>query len=264
MAGWNGRAMPGICAWFGVRVPFVDRMRLIRAAGFEATALWWEEDRPEARRLRHRAPDIVRDAGLYLDNFHAPYRGCNRLWSDNESDRAEAVTEHAGWLADCARHGVPVLVMHVTLGNSLPPPTDAGIDSLRRIVDAAEDRGVTVAVENTRSVPHLDAVLEAIDSPCLGLCYDSSHDHLYSDCPGALLDRRGHRLTTTHWSDTDGRRDRHWLPGEGVLEFEALNERVPTAYSGVHLLEVVAQDKNESPEPFLARAFEALTKLSMP
>ena len=247
----------GLFAWFGVPVPFVERMALIGEAGFESTSLWWEEDDEKRTRLRHLAPDIVREAGLHLDNLHAPYAGCNALWSGDDAERLAMVRRHLGWLEDCARHEVPMLVMHVTQGNGTPPPGPYGLDSMRRIVDAAEDAGVRVAIENTRSAQHVNWILEHIDSPALGLCYDSSHDWLYSAEPMSLLKRWGHRTLTTHLSDTDGRRDRHWLPREGVVDFDLLAALpVWREYSGVYLLEVVARGRNEPVRDFLARASE--------
>ena len=53
----------GIYVSSRVGVPFAGRMAMIRDAGFGATCLWWEEEREEARRLRHLAPDIVRKNG---------------------------------------------------------------------------------------------------------------------------------------------------------------------------------------------------------
>ena len=53
---------------------------MIRDAGFGATALWWGEDSDRARELRAIVPDLVRNAGLFIDNIHVPYQGCNELW----------------------------------------------------------------------------------------------------------------------------------------------------------------------------------------
>lgn len=248
----------GLFAWFGVPIPFVERMSLIRDAGFEATSLWWEEDDETRRRLRDLAPDIVRNAGLHLDNLHAPYAGCNALWSDNATERLAMIDRHLGWVEDCARHDVPMLVMHVTQGNTVAPPNAHGLDSMRRIVSAAEKRDLRIAIENTRGEQHIHWILDQIDNPALGLCYDSSHDWLYAADPVALLSRWGHRVMTTHLSDTDGRRDRHWLPGEGAVDFERIAAQPAwQQYAGTCLLEVVPKDRSEDVRGFLARAYDA-------
>jgi sugar phosphate isomerase/epimerase len=247
-----------IFAWFGIYVPFPERMTMIKDAGFDATSLWWEEADERRRNLRHRMPEIVRDAGLAIDHIHVPFLCSNDLWTDSDRCREDAVHIHTAWLRDCAEHDVDCMVMHVTRAASPPPPTQEGIDSLRRIVDEGENYGVTVAIENTRSNAHIDALLEAIDSPRLGLCYDSSHDHLYCPDAPALWERRQDRVVTTHFCDTDGKRDQHWLPGAGVIDFkEAYGGSVATDADYRILLEVVPAERETIAEAFLAEAHAA-------
>jgi sugar phosphate isomerase/epimerase len=252
----------GIYAWFGIPVHIVDRVTMVRDAGFEATSLWWEEENEQRRKLRHLLPDLVRRIGLHIDNLHAPYAGCNGLWSDNDDDRERTIARHVGWVEDCARHGVDTLVMHVTQGHGTPPPNAQGLDSIRRIVDTGQNCNVTIAIENTRSPAHIHWLLERIPSSCLGLCYDSSHDWLYSPAPGELVRHWQTRIVATHFSDTDGRRDRHWLPRTGVVDFQALREAGQwTTFAGCFTLEVVPKNRKQSAESFLKEAYDAAQAL---
>ena len=236
---------------------------MIRDAGFEATSLWWEEDDECRRQLRHLGPDLVRRAGLHIDNLHAPYNGCNDLWSANDGDRGIALQRHLGWVEDCARHNVGTLVMHVTQGSGTPPPNDKGLDSIQRVVEAGERANVTIAVENTRSLAHIEWLLEQVSSTQLGLCYDSSHDWLYSQHPGELLRRWGSRVVTTHLSDTDGRRDQHWLPRTGVVDFRVVRENGPwPAFEGCYMLEVVPKNRRQSASAFVQEAYDAARSLA--
>lgn len=235
---------------------------MIRDAGFDATALWWEEDKAHVREMRDLAPELVRNAGLHLDNFHVPYRRCADLWSDDADARHSVVKEHVGWVRDCGRHDVARMVMHVSLGSGTPPPNAHGTDSIRRILDAGYDENVEISIENTRSPAHVAYLLENIEAPLLTLCYDSSHDRLYSPEPLELLERFSHRLGATHLSDTDGKLDRHWLPGEGVVDFDALANRLSgEGYGGTYLLETVPKDRTEDAESFLRTAYERLAAL---
>lgn len=253
----------GIFAWFGMRVPFAERMALVRAAGFETVGLWWEEDDLERRRLRDHMPGVVRAAGLSICNLHAPYRGCAQLWSADAAARSEAVRRHLRWICDCQRHRIPALVMHAVEGKGTPPPGPAGRDSFRRLTERAEALGVILAVENTRSDAHLDYLFEAIDSPCLGFCYDTAHAALYSKGPG-LLDRWTHRLAATHLCDTNGRRDCHWLLGDGVIDFDDIAQRLRcSGYRGPLMLECVCPRGETCPESFLKQARNRLKEFEM-
>lgn len=248
----------GIYAGFGFHVPFEERLALIREAGFGATAIWWEEKNPRIRAIRDRAPDLIRKAGLFLDNIHVPYYACRELWSPDAAERADAVSLHLGWIDDCARHAIPRMVMHVSLGTSTPAPGPAGLDSFERLTERAAASGIGLAIENTHQDAYVDVLLDRIDNPALQLCFDSSHDRLYAQTPGSLLDRWQSRLTALHLSDTDGRRDRHWLPGEGVVDFGLLRPNWEESYEGVYMLECVPKDRNEDPARFLARAYDSL------
>ena len=239
----------------GVR--FADRMAMIRDAGFGATCLWWEDEHESARRLRDLAPDIVRANGLLLDNIHVPYRACNGLWSLNGAEREAAVAKHVSWVEDCARHDVSTMVMHATMGLEPPAVSEQGVDSFRRIVGAGEALGVTIAVENTRSVGHLSVLFEAISSTRLGLCFDTAHDRLYGSPPLSLLAAHGDRLVTTHFSDTDGKRDYHWVPGAGTTDFAAVMDAFPVGFSGPYLLEVVPKNREVTLDVFLGEAYSA-------
>ncbi len=252
----------GLFAWFGIHMPFAERMRLIRAAGFDATALWWEVEEEPRRTLVHGMPGYARDAGLYVDNAHVPYSCCNGFWSPDAAVRRETVDRHIAWLHDIAAHDIPAMVMHLTRGTEMPLPTGEAIEELNRLVLAAEEARITLAIENTRSPAHLDAVFEAFDSPHVAFCYDTGHDRLYGVPSLELLRRWGHRLAHLHIADTDGVLDRHWLPGKGVIEWDALAAAYPwRKYEGVFLLEAVPQEKTQPPEAFLAEAYATIQKI---
>lgn len=257
--GSAGETRPAIFAWFGIPVPFPERMRLLRDAGFGITSIWWEERNPEGRRLRHLAPGIARGFGLDIEHIHVPYQGCNDLWSDNGHRRTDALDRHLRWIEDCARHEVPTMVMHVVSGRGNHLDHARGVDSMARLLEAAERCGITIAIENTRRNDLVDLLLERLAVPHLGLCFDNAHDALHHDTPLALLRRWRDRLVTTHISDCDGKRDQHWIPGEGTLDFGELHG-VLRPYEGACLLEVVPRDRNEAPEPFLRRAYAAAVR----
>jgi len=254
----------GIFGWFGFEMTIAQRARLIQNAGFQATSLWWGTESLDYRLNRHHeVPAMIRSLGLVLDNVHVSYRRANELWSGDTAVRQAAVDEHLRWLDDCARHEIPIMVMHKSKGAGKFPPNPAGLDSLNQIVRRAETLHIKVAIENTRCPHYLDYLMTEIDSPALGFCYDSSHDRIVApDEAPALLAKYAHRLLTIHLSDNDGKRDRHWLPGLGVVDWQRIAQVFPLNYTGHFFLEVLPTPVQHlgTPQDFLAQAYQCLEK----
>ncbi len=240
----------GISSFFGYELPLAERMRLIRNAGFDFTALWWGGEEKEFREGRKGVmPRMARDSGLSIDNIHVPFERCNRLWSLNAPEREAWVCDHLAWIEDCARYDIGMMVMHLTYGSDFPSPCEDGIASFAYVLSAAKRCNVRLAVENTLSEAHLDRLMERFDSPFLGLCYDSSHDYIAGPTPLTVLERYGERLLTTHLSDNDGESDSHWLPGEGVVDWRSLAAAPSLRRLGAVMLEVHGPREKPGPDP---------------
>jgi sugar phosphate isomerase/epimerase len=255
----------GIFVWFGYRLHMSQRAQLIKDAGFDVASLWWGEEEKANTGSLHDLPAIVRDKGLAIDYIHVPFKGCNDFWSESESDRQNMLDKHLAWIDDCARHEIPKMVMHLTEGANPPSPNESGLAVINHLVKAAEERNVILAVENIQCTKHLDFVFHKIDSPNLAFCYDSSHDFLWSTQPGNILSKWTDRLVTTHFSDNDGREDRHWLPGIGTVNWQKIGLSFPTeTYTGPFLLEVLPeQDRPKRPVgEFVAAAYESICSVS--
>jgi sugar phosphate isomerase/epimerase len=259
-------AYPGIFSYFGYRLQFAERIALIKEAGFTHTSVWWgdPEELFHSDKL-HLIPEIVRGAGLVLENLHVPFEGCNDLWSDSADARSRFTAQHLAWLGDCATQQIPCMVLHVSHGAEGPGPNAAGLNAFRRIVADAEERSIILAVENTRRDDILDYVFESIQSPALRFCYDSSHDWLWGAPRTGSLRRWGHLLVQTHFSDNTENEDRHHLPGEGVVDWPAVAAAFPRdTYTGRIMLEVLPSniERTMPPDQFLAKARESIEWLA--
>lgn len=104
-----------------------------------------------------------------------------------------------------------------------------------------------------------------------GLAIDHAHavyknaNAFWSDKPSErdalVLDKWGHRLITTHFSDTDGQGNVHWLPMKGIVDWDAVSRAYPTSHQGPIMIEAVPQDRALPPTEFLADAYETAIKL---
>lgn len=252
----------GIFSWFGYVLPFHHRIDLIKQAGFDSTTIWWEDEEGDSITANKNMPHIVRETGLYLENIHLPFNDSSSLWSESRSLREKAVKSHLNWVYDCAKYDIPMMVMHLTEGDHPPAPNSYGIDSMMKISQEAEEAGVQIALENTRRDDNVQFILSQIESPYLGMCYDTSHDWLNSKIKMEILKEYGTRLFATHLSDNDGLKDRHWLPGNGSIEWQKIGETFPNdTYEGCLTLEIYPrQDEFQlSPDKFLEKAYQRIT-----
>ncbi len=253
----------GIFSWFGFVLPLPERLKLIKEAGFNATTLWWEDETGPLEIKKENMPDMVRKSGLVLENIHIPYDNCDQLWSEHKSSRNAIVNKYIGWLNDCAKYQIPIMVMHITDSLNLPSPEhhgQYGMDSIFRLLKVAEELGVTIAIENTGREDYVAYVLSAIHSNNFGFCYDSSHNRIYSEDGLTLLENSANFVVTTHLSDNDGNKDRHWLPGEGIINWDKLtNVLSQSTYNGYLTLEVYPTEPElkTSPELFLSKAYQS-------
>ncbi len=96
---------------------------------------------------------------------------------------------------------------------------------LEDLVKKAEDLGVPLALENVfEPTPEfLTPVVEAIDSPFLGYCFDPGHALAFAHSSWSpWLKAFQQRLLEIHIHDNDGSWDQHLVPGKGKIPFEEI------------------------------------------
>lgn len=249
--------MIAIYDWFGYEMPIKERYRLIKETGFDGVLLWWSDGfgRDVFGRNDYRSgPQIAREAGLFIENIHTPIQNQNNLWLDNLD--GEALTDcYLQCIKDCAEYDIPTMVVH--LPDEDNPYNALGLDRMKRITEKAELRGVNVALENLRNFTNLAYVMERIDSPRIGFCYDCGHHYRYYP-DYDLLSLYGARLMALHLHDNNGRYAQHGLPFDGTIDWTATMKKIgETDYTGATAIEAMNWDyEHLSAEEFLHKAFE--------
>ncbi|KGI38116.1 sugar phosphate isomerase/epimerase family protein [Clostridium tetani] len=254
----------GIFSWFGFIMPIQERLKLIKEAGFDSTAIWWEDEEGDRVVKKEEFPKLVKDSGLIFENIHAPFLNCNMLWSEDEDLRKTTVRKHVQLIEDCAKYEIPIMVMHISEGFLLKTPNELGIRSIRQIIKEAENNNVKIAIENTDNNLFIDYALKNIHSPNLGFCFDTSHNEISDRNDINLLKEYRDRLFTLHISDNDGLKDRHWIPYQGNINWAKMKNNFPIeTYKGHLSMEVFTkeEDKNKSAEEFLSKAYKNVCKL---
>lgn len=256
--------MLAIFDWFGYELQFKnvqERYRLIKESGFDSVLLWWSNgfgrDCHGMDNYRN-GPQMVREAGLFIENIHTPFHNANNLWLDNLN--GEDLTHcYLQCATDCAEFEIPTMVVH--LPGEDHPYNALGIDRVKRIAEKAEQLGINIALENLHNLTNLVHVLDQVDSQRIGFCYDCAHHYRY--CPSVdLLSAYGSRMMALHLHDNDGTRN-HLLPFDGTIDWSVAMKKIgETGYSGATAIETMNWGYTDlSAEEFLHKAFQQAKKL---
>jgi sugar phosphate isomerase/epimerase len=246
----------GIFEWFGFRLETREKFKLIKRAGFRSVMLWYDLHSPKRRLFRGKVK-YVNDLGIQIENAHIPFNNANDWMSDDRKIRGRFLDGHREYFDRLGSSGIDSVVMHVSRGENIPGDYKNYLPVLRSLFEHARALKIKVCLENTRSAPLLEHVLNNAGLDNVFLCYDSSHDFLYSKKKYALLLKHGRSVRCLHLSDNNGKMDNHYLPFEGKIDWRAVTVNLrKTGYHGNISLEVVPS-KNEkcTAEEFLAKAY---------
>ena len=190
--------------------------------------------------LLERTADGFRTAGLSL-TVHAPFLDLNPGALEPYVFEATAI-RYRQTLAAADRLGAKLVVFHPgyeywKYGGRDQLWLDASLEFWPTIIELAEQFELRLALENIyETIPDtLVQLLDTLDSPLFGHCFDAGHWRLFSD---QTLDdwfaALAHRTIHLHLHDNVGTGDDHLPVGEGDIDFARLFrlvERLPAAPS---------------------------------
>jgi sugar phosphate isomerase/epimerase len=120
------------------------------------------------------------------------------------------------------------------------------IDTWQKVMDTATKIGLRVAVENVfdEEPEALQMLIEKIDSPDFGFCFDIGHFNLFSSLTmEQWFESLGRHLVEVHLHDNDGKADSHWALGHGNIDFEKFFGLMNT-HTPLPILTVEVHDKD--------------------
>lgn len=220
------------------RFPEVELLPRMAAAGYTGVDFnFWDlvrrldwHDPEEADSWLDALAGAASAAGLTWVQGHGPVFN---LFAESDDDRFQRDLA-ATALRACARLGVPWLVMHPSTlqippddGAQLQQLIEVNVDYFRSLLPACELYGVGIAIENLSgkrpdspdtvrspgsTAEQLIAMIDALDHPLVGACWDTGHAQITELDQRASLAALGSRLKVLHLHENDGQRDLHLLP----------------------------------------------------
>lgn len=176
--------------------------------------------------------------------------------SPDEQERREAVRRITSVFKPLAQIGTEYVVHHPTADlhnhytNEMRDQVwSQAVRSIHEISELADSAGLKLAVENLqlrgRPRPGCSAVelLEMIEGAGdhVGICLDTGHAAMNGFDAVAELEVAAEKLFYLHLHDNDGTTDYHWLPGRGVIDWDAFLATLNRlGFSGPRTLEIKA------------------------
>ncbi|MBN1253744.1 MAG: sugar phosphate isomerase/epimerase [Deltaproteobacteria bacterium] len=172
-----------------------------------------------------RLGDALQKAGLSY-TFHAPYMDLAPGGLDTKIRRVtQERFEHVLHLAALIRPAVVVFhpeYEYCRHGEVFDLWFNGSLEMWTPLVKKAEKAGVTLALENIfdEGPEVLKKLLEKINSPRCGFCFDTGHWLIFSKIGWKeWIEVLGERLVEVHLHDNKGEEDQHLPPGDGKFDF---------------------------------------------
>ena len=223
-----------------------DKLRMMSESGISAVEISMGLSNYAALDYKKTARE-AKEYGIELWSFHLPFEPFEQIdisSSDNEI-RTGTVNIQKELIRRAADIGIDKFVIHP----SAEPIEDAqredrikySMQSLSELADFAAEHGAIIAVEDLpRSCLGncADEILRLISAnDKLRVCFDTNH--LLNDNDKNFIEKAGSKIVTIHVSDYDFINERHWLPGEGKLDWDMIVSGLEkTGYNGVWMYEI--------------------------
>ncbi len=242
---YTGEYQYAINAMGGAHLLPDEHIKLLAEVGWNGFFTGWNAEKTP---LWRAAADRY---GMRYTSIHAPFTGVAAMWREGEAGEAETET-YLSCLADCAKHEIPVMVLHPFIGFEDHTPTEIGIRRFAKVVDKADSLGIRLGFENVEGEEYLAAIFEAFAGhPSPGFCFDTGHELCYNRGKD-MLAIYGHALCHTHLNDNVGvtgkdifwTDDLHLLMGDGIADWENVMHRIrATGFDGPLTCELTLANK---------------------
>ena len=189
--------------------------------------------------------DLSRQYGITLWSLHLPFSPFEQIDISRPELSGQTVAYYEALIQKASAIGIRHFIVHPS-GEPIqeadrPARLACAKESLRRLGDIATQYGAVIAVENLprtclgNRAEELKRIISVNDK--LRVCFDFNHS--LGEDNSAYIKLLGDKIITTHVSDYDLIDERHWLPGEGKVDWvEMITLMEQADYQGVWMYEL--------------------------
>lgn len=223
-----------------------EAFREMQKAGIRATEISLA---PETYKVidHKEVADFAKKYGIELWSYHLPFHPFSEI--DPSSLDGEIRKHTVAYFAELIKKGTDIGIDKFVVHPSGERIYDEervdrmkySMESMDKLAEIAYQHGACVAVEDlprTCLGNTADEVLQLISAnDKLRVCFDTNH--LLKDDQIQFMDKLADKIITVHISDYDYVNERHWLPGEGKIDWNTFMEKFNTiGYKGVWMYEI--------------------------
>lgn len=193
----------------------------------------FQEDAAGLERILSGIRRDAQNAGIEIYQAHGPWR-----WPPQDStpeEREERFEKMSRAILGCQILGCPNFIIHpiMPFGDWRDPEPERlwemNLEFFSRLCKVAEAHDTVICFENmpmlalSLSTPEqILRFVKQINSPNMRVCLDTGHCAVFGLSPADAVRLLGKEyLRALHVHDNDGKADRHMLPGEGVIDWDA-------------------------------------------
>lgn len=200
---------------------------------------------PDYKYIDYRqVASLAKQYGIMLWSCHLPFQAVD-LASSNAPWRVCSLEYVCEIIRQCSEIGIRKFVAHAGMEEEITEDKSARIevakDSLYKLAEFAAQYDSVICVEDLPRNTVGNSTAEILDlisvNDKLRVCCDTNH--LLTEDVIAFIKRVGDKIVTLHVSDYDLTTERHWLPGEGKIDWNKLIAAlVEIGYEGVWMYEI--------------------------
>ncbi|HOG50736.1 MAG TPA: sugar phosphate isomerase/epimerase family protein [Lentisphaeria bacterium] len=206
-----------------------DMLAVLPGSGIGTAEIYTTPLLKGVERGHERLAEAMQQAGIRPMTIHADFGG--NVDPSNPATATAALASLRQALADARFFRAPMVVIHASSepisAEDRPARLECSLQTLAELSDEFRQADVKMAIELLprtclgNCLAELEFFVKHLGSDVCGVCLDVNHGmDQYALLPQWVkaLDKN---LITLHLSDYDGVDEKHWLPGKGIIDWQA-------------------------------------------